>query len=139
MKVAIKKVGINLQIKEDDTQYRTEFAKSVINDYPEYVSMQDGWLFCCVDEEGLLKGLPTNFLMEMNSDTFPLQKIVGDVVFVRCKPVNFFMEEVYDLEIVDLTDTDIEVINDLLSNDTQARLKEKFKDYGNNSFGYELF
>ena len=139
MKVAIKKVGMSLQIKEINTQYRTEFAKSVVNAYPEYVPMQDGWLFCCVDEEGLLKGLPTNFLMEMNSDKFPLQKIVGDVVFVRCKPVNFFMEEVYDLEIVDLTDTDIEVINDLLSNDTQARLKGQFKDYGNNSFGYKLF
>ena len=118
---------------------RTDFAKSVINNYSEYIQMQDGWLFCCADEEGLIKNLPVNFLMEMQSTAFPLQKITGDVVFVRCKPVDYMHEEVYDLEIEDLTEGDISLINSLLSENQQAELKSRFNDYGSGAIAFELF
>lgn len=138
-KVAVKRVGKPIEIIETDTRYRTDFAKSVINNYAEYIQMQDGWLFCCADEEGLIKNLPVNFLMEMQSTAFPLQKITGDVVFVRCKPVDYMHEEVYDLEIEDLTESDISLINSLLSENQQAELKSRFNDYGSGAIAFELF
>lgn len=137
--VAVKRVGKPIEIMETDTRYRTDFAKSVINNYSEYIQMQDGWLFCCADEEGLIKNLPVNFLMEMQSTAFPLQKITGDVVFVRCKPVDYMHEEVYDLEIEDLTEGDISLINSLLSENRQAELKSRFTDYGSGAVAFKLF
>ena len=48
-------------------------------------------------------------------------------------------EEVYDLEIEDLTEGDISLINSLLSENQQAELKSRFNDYGSGAIAFELF
>lgn len=90
-------------------------------------SDKTGSLFCLVDEEGLPKKLPINFLMETNLSNFPIQKMVGTVVFMRVKPLGY---DPYDYEIDTLTPKDVEQIRFTLDFKYQTKLKERFVDYG---------
>lgn len=144
MKIAVKEVGKPLEITETTEKYRTNCAKKVIGlgkyDTVEFVRLnEDGTLALCVDEDGLPKGLPTNFLMAFKSVHFPIQKIVGKVAFCRVKYVNVFEEEIWDYEVEDLTDKDIAFINHLLSEDVQAKLKQSFSDYDKGKVIFEPF
>lgn len=138
MRIAYKKVGEELKVVNTTERYRGECAEKIIGcELAQGVWLDDKHtLSIMVDEEGLRKDLKTNFLMAFTSEDFPIQKMVGTVVFIRTKPVPPF-GEIYDYEIDDLTDNDIEVIEKfILSEEHQDELSKKFKDYGR---GYTVF
>lgn len=87
-------------------------------------------LWMLVDEDGLAKDLPLNFLMPMDNAYFPIQKIVGTAVFVRTKPADVWNEEIYDYEVANLPENQAQAIQGIFSEDTQAQLHGKFSDYG---------
>lgn len=135
MKIGIKRVGQPFEIIETNEKYRSDCARKLIGcKYDEGVWLDSVRTFSLmVDEEGLRKELPTNFLMAMTNPYFPIQKMVGDVVFVRTKPVQSFYEEIWDYEIEDLTQMDVEIIRRILDSDLQKRLNEQFEDYDKGS------
>lgn len=131
MRIAIKEVGKDLKIIDDSTVYRSEcVCKHIKTDKAEFVRLGDikGLFTLAVDENGLPKDLPTNFLIETNSEYWPIQKMVGTVVFTRIKEVDYY-GEIYDYEVDDLTDEDIEYINRMIGAAEQERLQIKFSDY----------
>ena len=115
-KIMVKEVGQASRIIEVDDKYVTECAKKFIHDYPEYVHLGNE-LYLFVDGEGLIKELPVNFLLEINSPYFPIQKMVGTVVFIREKPVG--PGEIYDYEVDDLTELDMKLIEFITSSEKQ--------------------
>lgn len=134
MKIAVKEVTKDLVIEETEVKYVTDCVRKYIGkeNYPQRVRLYSdtqGDLSLCVDDEGLLKDLPINFLLPMPHTPWPIQKMVGNVVFVRTKPVDPF-REIYDFEITDLTAKDILYIKFLLQKEMQDKLHSNFKDYG---------
>lgn len=131
MKIAIKKVGEPLEITETTYKYRTECEKSILKTYADHITLSpDGCFTLSVDETGLMKELPINFYMAMANPDFPIQKIVGTVVFIRCKPVEYNGVEIYDYEVDDLTNNDLLLIEHMLNENVQKKLSENFVDYG---------
>lgn len=133
MRIAVKEVGGELQILECDEKYRTECVNKFIErgHGVDFVKLsEDGLLSLGVDAEGLMRELPVNFLLAMYNPMYPIQKMVGRVVFTRIKYVNPCLEEIWDYEIEDLRDEDIETIKQVLGEEYQNRLKEQFTDYG---------
>lgn len=111
---------------------RKHFGENITIQYVPLVCDEYGTLWIAVDEDGLGKRLPLNFFLgEVDEKKFletftkkfyPVQAIVGDVLFVRTKNYNLLEEEIYDFEIVGLTNEDKQYIEKLLSEDVQARL-----------------
>lgn len=134
MRIAVKEVGKDLMILDTNQKYITNCAKDYIgqNEYPERVHLGNN-LNICINEEGLRLELPVNFLLETTSIYWPIQKMVGTVVFIRTKPINT-SGEIYDYEVDDLTDEDIEHIRFLISEETQSKLNSRFVDYGVGGF-----
>ena len=144
MRIAIKEVGKPLEIREVTDVYRGDCCRNIIDvgDWGtvEYVRMShDGTMCMAVDEDGLMKRLPLNFLFASNNPHFPIQKIVGTAVFVRTKYVNVYEQEVYDYEVDNLTDDDIKVIEGMLGEKEQSVLGKMFSDYGHSALVYETF
>ena len=137
MKIAIKRVGEPLEIIETDVTYRCELKTLVVSDnansiesvfFPKNVQL-------IVDECGCLKNLPHNFYISCKSSMYPIQTIVGTVLFAKFKPLPMF-EEAYDYELIDLTEEDIQYINNVLSDEIQEQLKRSFDDtYKNRTYG----
>ena len=92
----------------------------------ERVYLQRYEFILVVDEEGLLKQLPVNFLMDFYNPAYPVQAIVGDVVFIRNKPIEY-EGEIDDWEVTDVTDEDINRIRNLLRPERQTLLYENLK------------
>lgn len=133
MKIAVKEVNKPLKILETTKIYRSDAAREHIGQDSaiQYVQISPKDTLCmCVDEDGLPKELSVNFLFPTSSPHFPIQKAVGTVVFTRHKWVNVFEEEIWDYEVTDLTDDDIEHIKIMLDEAYQIDLNKKFKDYG---------
>lgn len=131
MKVLLKKVGYPLEVVETDKKYFGECVKSFIGkDITVERVYLDGFEFIMgVDEDGLPKELPLNFLMGFNDTHFPVQLIVGDVVFVRNKPCNPYEEEIWDFEVMDVTDSDKEKVEKILDPVEQSRLGSAFRGF----------
>lgn len=87
-------------------------------------------LWMLVDEDGLAKDLPLNFLMPMDNAYFPIQKIVGTAVFVRTKFADVWREEIYDYEVGNLPEHQIEQIQKIFSDEVQTQLRSNFIDCG---------
>ena len=139
MKIAVKRVGKPLEIVETNQKYRTnavrEYIKVDEHKTCEYVCLNSEYTFSLgVNEVGLMLELPTNFLIHTSNPYFPIQKMVGTVVFVRTLPLTEL--DPYDYEVADLTNDDLNYINSLLSKDYQLKLEEEFDDYGK---GYAIF
>ena len=82
-----------------------------------------------VDEEGHIKGLPHNFFLSFpNSKHFPVQDIIGTVVFIKTKPLPPLDEEIYDYEVDGLSNEDVELIKKIFTEDNQAKLSKKFDE-----------
>ena len=129
MKMILKRVGEPPQIVETDKKYRTEAVREFLPDADtqERVYLEAGMTFTMVvDEDGLNKELPLNFLMEMASTAYPVQLIVGDVVFVRTKYANAYNEELWDYEVEDVTAADVEKVKGYLNSGLQEELIIKF-------------
>lgn len=133
MRIAIKEVGKELVITDTKQKYRSDCVREFVgqDSTVEFVKMnEDGTFALGVNEDGLAMELPTNFLLGTLNPYFPIQKMVGTVVFVRCKYANPYVEEIWDYEVEDLTEDDLECINLILSGEYQKGLAERFKDYG---------
>lgn len=129
MKIGIKEIGKELTIVDDNTKYRSDLVKKYIKcDKAEFVPIGKTGLSIAVDEAGLPKELPSNFLISTNSPHWPIQKMVGTVVFTRIKEIDY-SGEIYDYEVTDLTARDIELINNMISRALQQELERKFEDY----------
>lgn len=129
MKVIVKEVGKPLAVVDTKEKY---FGDCVRNYLGKDITVErvylDGMEFIMgVDEDGLMKQLPLNFLMSMPNPIFPVQYIVGTVVFARCKPCNPYEEEIWDFEVTDVTDEDIKRIEGYLSDIRQNSLRLAIK------------
>lgn len=129
MKVIVKEVGKPLAVVDTKEKY---FGDCVRNYLGKDITVErvylDGMEFIMgVDEDGLMKQLPLNFLMSMPNPIFPVQYIVGTVVFARCKPCNPYEEEIWDFEVTDVTDEDIKLIEGYLSDIRQSSLRLAIK------------
>lgn len=120
----------------DGLKYRTDICKLFIKDaYFESVIVYDNptdpsLLVMMVDEEGLMKELPINFLIEHNSPVFPIQKIVGTAVFIRIKKIGY-NDDVPDYEVIDLTEGDRIRVACMLQGEYQERLRIRFGAFNN--------
>lgn len=129
MKIAVKEVGKEVQIIETNMKYRSECVQKFIgkNYFPEFVTLNsDGSLFFSVNEDGLALELPLNFLLETTNPYFPVQKIVGTAVFIRCKYANPLAESIWDYEVDDLTTEDIAFIERILDKHYQSEVTRRF-------------
>lgn len=125
----LKRVGEPPQIVETDKKYRAEAVREFLPnaDMQDRVYLEAGMTFTMiVDEDGLNKELPLNFLMEMASTAYPVQLIVGDAVFVRTKYANAYNEELWDYEVEDITAADVEKVKGYLDSGLQEELIIKF-------------
>ena len=71
MKIVIKKVGQEPEVKEINGELHE--MQEIVGGYLEVIGLFDG-IFCVLNEEGKLKGLPINFI-------FGGDFIVGNVFF----------------------------------------------------------
>lgn len=113
MKVMVKEVGKPLAVVDTKEKYFGDFARSYLG---KDITVE-------VDEDGLAKQLPLNFLMSMQNPIYPVQYIVGTVVFARCKPCNPYEEEIWDFEVTDVTEKDIKRIEGYLNDYYQSALR----------------
>ena len=135
MKVLLKKVGCPLEVVETDQRYFGDCVRSFLGEYitVERVYMGESFggksqfeFIMGVDEDGLPKQLPLNFLLPFNNPFFPIQKIVGDIVFIRNKPCNPYKSEIWDFEVADITSDDIKKVEDILNPERQKSLAIAF-------------
>lgn len=137
MKIAVKEVGKELQIVETFDKYRSDCTKFFTGEKQraEFVKLNADGTFCLgVNEEGLMRELPVNFLIETTNAYFPIQKMVGTAVFVRTKYADPWVQEIYDFEVDDLTQEDLILINHILDKKYQKQLEDQFEDYGKGYF-----
>lgn len=129
MKIAIKEPGKALLFLETNEKYQRNCVKKQLgeNRYPEFVPLnKNGTLSVGVTDDGLLRKLPLNFYISCSNPYFPIQKMVGTVVFTKIKPIEQKAEEIYDYEVTDLTDEDILIIETLLSDEKQKELERYY-------------
>ena len=129
MRIIKKQVNKPYEIIEFEGKYVCEAKTAASNDieYIERVLLNSN-IMMIGDEDGHRKALPHNFYLPLpHHINFPVHDILGTAVFAKVKPLPF-MEEVYDYEVDDLSDDDIELIANILSEDNQKVLSDKFKE-----------
>jgi hypothetical protein len=125
MKIMVKEVGKPLAVVDTKEKYFGDCVRSYLGkDITVERVYLDGTEFMMgVDEDGLMKQLPLNFLMSIQNPIYPVQYIVGTVVFARCKPCNPYEEEIWDFEVTDVTEEDIKRIEGYLNDYYQSALR----------------
>lgn len=125
MKIMVKEVGKPLAVVDTKEKYFGDCVRSYLGkDVTVERVYLDGTEFMMgVDEDGLMKQLPLNFLMSIQNPIYPVQYIVGTVVFARCKPCNPYEEEIWDFEVTDVTEEDIKRIEGYLNDYYQSALR----------------
>ena len=125
MKIMVKEVGKPLAVVDTKEKYFGDCVRSYLGkDITVERVYLDGTEFMMgVDEDGLMKQLPLNFLMSIHNPIYPVQYIVGTVVFARCKPCNPYEEEIWDFEVTDVTEEDIKRIEGYLNDYYQSALR----------------
>lgn len=125
MKVMVKEVGKPLAVVDTKEKYFGDCVRCYLGkDITVERVYLDGMEFIMgVDEDGLMKQLSLNFLMSMPNPIYPIQYIVGTVIFARCKPCNPYEEEIWDFEVTDVTDEDIKRVEEYLSDICQSYLR----------------
>lgn len=125
MKIMVKEVGKPLAVVDTKEKYFGDCVRSYLGkDITVERVYLDGTEFMMgVDEDGLMKQLPLNFLMSIQNPIYPVQYIVGTVVFARCKPCNPYEEEIWDFEVTDVTEEDIKRIEGYLNDYNQSALR----------------
>lgn len=128
-----KEPGKELEVLEVDATYLCDLQKIFFgeNITMERVALNRNRTFwMLVDEDGLSKRLPLNFLLETENICFPIQKIVGTAVFVKSKFADVWNEEIYDYEVDDLDAAYQRIVRTILLDDIQQTLDKEFEDYG---------
>lgn len=124
--IVIKRVNESREVLNIEKRYVGDLKEYVNADfYPEFVQLSSSGLYCCVDEDGYPKNLDFNIFIPTLNPNYPIQRLVGNVVFYRLKPVNYD-GEIYDYEIDNLTEKDLEIINQILDEDEQKRYEKMF-------------
>ena len=119
MKICLKKPGSKNILVECGEQYRTACAKLFLGEDTTVTFVRlnsDGTLFMAVDEDGCMKRLEPNFVLECRdifTNSIRGDVIVGRAVFMRIKQVG--LEEVWDYEVDDLTDEDLKIIENIFA------------------------
>lgn len=131
-RVLKKEPGKDPEIVEVDATYLSDlaqffFGEKVIMQRIALDSANTFWML--VDEDGLMKKLPRNFLMATGGRFFSIQKIVGTAIFARSNFADVFNEEIYDYEIRDLDADHQKVVDLILSDSVQKALNMMFEDY----------
>lgn len=127
MKIIIKRVGKEPKLEQVNNRYRCELKDMINADILETVKLSEDGLFqMWVDEDGLPRQLDVNFLMAMSNPHYPIQLIVGDVIFVRIKKPDY-TKELYDYEIDDIAMADLQLMYRLISPEYQHELYLEFK------------
>lgn len=125
MRIAVKQAGAPLELREVVHQYRTDAAMDILGraaeQRPIWLDSKRTLAFIC-DDLSTMKQRPINFYIEVPNPFSPVQIITGDVVFIRTKPCDPSTEEIWDYELEDITETDIGLIQCLLSDRTQISL-----------------
>lgn len=129
MKVLLKQPNVIHQIREVNDRYRMDGVASILG---KTASQQIIWLntertlaFICDECAQNNNPLP-NFFIEVPNPFSPVQNIAGDVVFVRIMPCDPSKEAVWDYEIEDLREADIQLIEYLLSDGKQVSLAMEY-------------
>lgn len=131
-KIAIKRPDSPLELLDFEGTYRCD-VKPLLNGKAEgttleYVMLRqtkDGRCLCMVcDEDGRYKQLPYNFSMITKSGSHKfLSRVLGTVVFVCYRWEDVWAKEIYDYELLDLNDHEISIINTILGDQYQERVK----------------
>lgn len=130
-RIVYKAPGHTPEVMHVNAKYLCNLKKLVANsDIIEHVPMipaikEGSPIQICVDEEGHPKGLPFNFYIPVQSDFFPLQKIVGVTVF--CKLTLDPYIENYDYQVESLSSDEVNLIFEFLGEDNQAVFESEFK------------
>lgn len=129
MKAIKKEVNNPCEVIDIDCRYACDVIKAVPElGYIERVPMENNILLLA-DEEGHIKGLPHNFFLSFpSSKHFPVQDIIGTVVFIKTKPLPPLDEGIYDYEVDGLSNEDVELIKKIFTEDNQAKLSKKFDE-----------
>lgn len=123
MRVVVKEPGKPIEVKETTEKYMTDCGKYFIPDGDiRRLGMFDEVYFL-YDDEACYKDLETCFYLFSPRLAIPIQEIKGTIVFCRLKPVSSF-EGIWDYEVDEMTDEDIEKSTEILSIDTLEKLKE---------------
>lgn len=135
-KIAIKRPDGELETMAFEGVYRSD-VKPLLTKETEWVTLQyvmlrqtpDGRCLCMVcDEDGRFKQLPYNFSMITQSGSYKfLSQIVGTVAFICYRWENVWEKEIYDYELMDLNDDELSIIQTILGEPYQERVKAASK------------
>ena len=128
MRVAVKEVGTAKNIVRTASHYRADAVTKHLGNVQQRAVWLDAenTLAMVFDDLGQMKQAPLNFFIEVPNPFSPVQPIAGNVVFVRTKPVNAVETEIWDYEVEDLCESDIEKLRDLLSDERQVSLTVQY-------------
>lgn len=127
MRIIIKKVGKEPEMMDVDAVYRCDVISMLNTDLADTIYLSEDTLFrLWVDEEGLIKQLDLNFFISTNNPFFPIQTIVGDVIFARIKKPDH-TKELYDYELDNITKEDILYMDKILKPHYQYGLYQEFR------------
>ena len=132
-RVLKKKPGKSIESVKVEATYLSDVGEALLGRKVtiERIPMNsEKTVWILIDEDGLGKDLPLNFLIPTISPYFPIQKIVGTAVFVCSKYSDIFAEEIYDYEVCDLSNQLERIAHLILSDDIQQSLSKNFTDYG---------
>jgi len=126
MKIIIKRVGKEPEMMNVNAVYRCDVISMINTDLTDTIHLSEDTLFrMWVDEEGLIKQLDLNFFIATNNPFFPIQTIVGDVIFARIKKPDY-TKELYDYELDNITKEDILHMDKLLKPHYQYGLYQEY-------------
>lgn len=99
MKIIVKKPNEKAKVISTDITYVGDLKKLIdCKFYPESVGIVTTGVICAVDEDGYPNKKEFNAFIPTLSLNFPIQRMVGTMVFYRRKPVDF-IGEIYDYEV----------------------------------------
>lgn len=131
-KIILKKSNSpTLSIINTKRKYRGDIKELINAERIEIVWLDDSGLCLLVDEDGYGKDLPHSFFLSFVNSAYPVQTIIGNVVFARLKPLDYSNGDPWDYELDSLTDSDIQTIKQILSDDLQTKYRSMFESlYG---------
>lgn len=133
MRIIVKDAEQNMRLEETSRQHRTDAVVDQLGNVNQQAVWldQEKTLAMVFDDLGRMKKAPLNFFIEVPNPFSPVQPIAGKVVFVRTKPVNSNRKEIWNYEVEDLRESDIEKIKALLSDENQVSLTIRYFSGGN--------
>lgn len=126
-RIIVKRPMQSAELIETEIKYRCALKEYISNDRRillEPVSFLGlGNLVAIVDEDRIAKNLDMNVFIFTNSSVYPIQLLCGNVVFCRLVLND---NASYDYKVESLTDTDIQLINNLLNEYMQITIGKSF-------------